>query len=255
MLRDAWLIFRRDLSLLLRNPTWIAIGIMQPLLYLFLFGPLLEPVIANTPGFPAGNAWSILTPALIVQLTLFSGMFVGFSLLAELQSGVVERLRVTPASRLALLLGKVLANALQAVVQTILIIVLTLLVFDLDAPIGGILLCLLIATLLAIALTSASYALALRLKDQQSFSGTLQAVLMPVVLLSGIFLPISAGLAPDWLYTLSRINPFTHIVDAGRATFRGDFSMDALFTGGVVLLALTAGCLWWGARTFQRENA
>ncbi|OZM73514.1 multidrug ABC transporter permease [Amycolatopsis antarctica] len=255
MLRDAWLIFRRDITLSLRNPAWIAIGLLQPILYLFLFGPLLEPIIESTPGFPAGNAWAILTPALIVQLALFGSMFVGYALLADLRSGVVERLRVTPANRLSLLLGKVVANALQTVFQSVLIIALTLVVFDLQAPPGGIVLCLVIATLLAIALTSASYALALRMKSEEAFSGTLQTVLMPVLLLSGIFLPITTGLAPDWLYTISRINPFTHIVDAGRATFRGDLGSDALFTGGVVLLVLTAICLWWGARTFQRDNA
>lgn len=255
MWRDIWLIFAQDMRKSLRNPAWIAIGIMQPILYLFLFGPLLEPIVASTPGFPEGSAWAILTPALIVQLALFGSTFAGFEILANMRSGVVERLRVTPASRTALLLGKVLANAVQTVFQAVLIIVLTAVVFDLRAPIGGIVLCLIIATLLAVSLASASYALALRMGNEEAFSGTLQAVLLPLVLLSGIMVPITTGLAPDWLYTVSRINPFTHIVEAGRATFRGDLTTDTLFTGSVVLLVLTTICVWWGARTFQRENA
>jgi ABC-2 type transport system permease protein len=76
-----------------------------------------------------------------------------------------------------------------------------------------------------------------------------------VLLLSGILIPITSGLAPSWLYNVSRINPFTHVVNADRAAFRGDFTMDALFTGVVVLAVMAALSVWWGARTFQRENA
>ncbi|HJQ45042.1 MAG TPA: ABC transporter permease [Amycolatopsis sp.] len=255
MLRDTWLIFRRDLALSLRNPAWIMIGIMQPVLYLVLFGPLMEKVVGSTPGFPPGSSWTILTPALIIQLALFSSSFAGFSLLMDFRSGVLERLRVTPASRVGLLLGKVMNNALQTVVQAVLITVLAYVVFGLHAPIGGVLVSLVIVALTSVTLASSSYAVALTIKNEQAFPAILNAVLMPVLLLSGILLPITSILAPDWLYTVSRINPFTHVVDAERASFRGDYTFDGLFVGGIVLVVLAALAVWWGARTFQRENA
>jgi len=255
MLRDTWLIFKRDWVLSMRNPAWIMIGIMQPVLYLVLFGPLMEKVVNNTPGFPPGSSWTILTPALIIQLALFSSSFAGFSLLVDYRSGVLERLRVTPASRAGLLLGKVVNNVVQAVVQAVLITVLAYVAFGLQAPVGGVLLSLLIVALVAATLASASYAVALTLKSEQAFPALLNAVLMPVLLLSGILLPITSILAPNWLYTISRINPFTHVVDAERATFRGDLTMDALMTGSIVLLVMTALAVFWGTRTFQRENA
>ena len=254
MLRDTWLIFRRDMLAALRNPTWVMIGIMQPLLYLFLFGPLMVRTVQDQ-GLTETAGWMLLTPALIAQLALFGSSFVGFGLLAEYRSGVVERFRVTPVSRVALLLGKVLANALQAVVQAVLIIVLAALVFPLDAPVGGVLLCLAIVFLLAVSLASCSYALALTLKSEETFPALLNAVLIPLLLLSGILLPITAGKAPDWLYTVSRINPFRHVVDVERNSFGGDFTMDALFTGGVVVLVMAVLSVWWGTRTFQKENA
>ncbi|MDS0137648.1 MULTISPECIES: ABC transporter permease [unclassified Amycolatopsis] len=254
MLRDTWLIFRRDMLAALRNPTWVLIGIMQPLLYLFLFGPLMVRTVQDQ-GLTETAGWMLLTPALIAQLALFGSSFVGFGLLAEYRSGVVERFRVTPVSRVALLLGKVLANALQAVVQAVLIIVLATLVFPLDAPAGGVLLSLVIVFLLAVSLASCSYALALTLKSEETFPALLNAVLIPLLLLSGILLPITAGRAPDWLYTVSRINPFRHVVDVERNSFGGDFTMDALFTGSVVVLVMAVLSLWWGTRTFQRENA
>ncbi|EMD27319.1 ABC transporter permease [Amycolatopsis azurea] len=254
MLHDTWLIFRRDMLAALRNPTWLAIGIMQPLLYLFFFGPLLVKSL-NAQGLSDVDGWMIFTPAIIAQLALFGSSFVGFGLLAEFRSGVVERMRVTPVSRVALLLGKVFANALQAVVQALLIIALAYLVFDLNAPFGGVVLSLVIVFLLSITLASCSYALALTLKSEDTFPALLNAVLLPLLLLSGILIPITAGSAPGWLYTISRINPFRHVVDVERNSFRGDFSMDALFTGSVVVLVMAVLAIWWGSRTFQRENA
>ncbi|ASR38064.1 multidrug ABC transporter permease [Prauserella marina] len=255
MLRDTWLIFDRELRFSLRNPTWIGIQIMQPVLYLVLFGPLMERVVASTPGFPPGDVWTIFTPALIVMIGLFGTAFVGFGLLADYRNGVVERLRVTPASRVALLLGKVGNNVLQAVVQASLLIVLAVLVFGLRASLAGVLLSLLIAALLAVTMASASYALALTLKSEHAFPALLNALLLPLLLLSGILLPITTGLAPDWLYTLSRINPFSHVVEAERAAFRGDFTMDSLLTGSIVLVVLAALTVFWGTRKFRMDNA
>ncbi|MGW7079745.1 ABC transporter permease [Streptomyces sp. NPDC054866] len=255
MLRDTQLIFVRDMKLALRSPTWLLIGIMQPLLYLFLFGPLMVSVVDHTPGFPPGGAWEVLTPALIVQTALFSGSFAGVGLLTEYRVGVVDRFRGTPASRAALLFGKVLAQAVQATAQSVLIVLVTLLVFDLDASLTGLLLSLAIAAVLAITLSSGSYALAMVLKSEAAFPALMNAVLLPLLLLSGVLLPISEQLAPGWLYNLARINPLTHVVDAERAAFRGDMSATGLLTGSLVLLVMAVLALLWGTRTFRKENA
>ncbi|GAA5216206.1 ABC transporter permease [Streptomyces thinghirensis] len=255
MLRDTQLIFVRDMKLALRSPTWLLIGIMQPLLYLFLFGPLMVSVVDHTPGFPPGGAWEVLTPALIVQTALFSGSFAGVGLLTEYRVGVVDRFRGTPASRAALLFGKVLAQAVQATAQSVLIVLVTLLVFDLDASLTGLLLSLAIAAVLAITLSSGSYALAMVLKSEAAFPALMNAVLLPLLLLSGVLLPVSEQLAPGWLYNLAQINPLTHVVDAERAAFRGDMSATGLLTGSLVLLVMAVLALIWGTRTFRKENA
>jgi ABC-2 type transport system permease protein len=254
VLREIWLVFRRELTLALRNPAWIGIGIMQPVLYLVLFGPLMERIVGSTPGFPPGNAWVILTPALVLQLGLFS-MFAGFGVLADLRNGVLERMRVTPVRRVALLLGKVANGGVQLLVQALLILVIAFIFFDLRAPLGGVVLSLVIVLLLGVALASSSYAVALLLKSEEAFIPLLNTILLPIILLSGILIPITEGLAPGWLYAVSRANPFTHIMDADRAAFRGDMTVDGLLTGSLVLFVLTVLAVWWGARTFQRENA
>ena len=99
-LRESFIVFRRQLRMNLRNPAWVIIGMLQPVLYLLLFGPLLEPLIAQ---FGAENAYTFFVPGMLVQLGIFGAFFAGFSLIGEWREGVIEAERVTPASRTALL--------------------------------------------------------------------------------------------------------------------------------------------------------
>lgn len=252
MLLDTMLVFNRAMRQFLRNPFWVIFGLVQPVLYLALFGPLLIAVVDSTPGFPAGDAWQIFVPALLVQMGMFGGLFVGFGLIAEYRAGVIERMRVTPASRTALLLGRVLRDGVVTLVQAVLMVLIALL-FGLRAPWQGVAVGLLIMLVLGMALASVSYAVGLRLKSEDAFAPLLNAVVLPVVLLSGILLPMD--LAPDWLFTLSRINPFTYIVEAERAAFLGDFGSDSVLYGGLATVALAVLAVVWGTRTFQRENS
>jgi len=123
-IRDTWLIFRRSLVLTLRQPTWLIFGIMYPLLYLVLFGPLLDGVVSQVGGGVGAYNWFV--PGLLVQVALFGSAFVGFGLIAELRYGVVERMRVTPMSRTAMLLGRSLRDVVLLLVQALLMVALSI---------------------------------------------------------------------------------------------------------------------------------
>src|SRR5687768_14862141 len=135
MLRDAAIIFRYQMRLLLREPVWIVISLIQPLLYLALFAPLLDP-LTRSPGFPPGDAWTVFVPGLLIQLGMFGSMFVGFGIIAEVRYGTVERMRVTPASRLGLLLGRVLRDTVVLLIQATLL-TLVAIAFGLRVPAAG----------------------------------------------------------------------------------------------------------------------
>jgi ABC-2 type transport system permease protein len=251
MLRDAMITFRYQMRLLLREPVWIIIVMIQPLLYLALFAPLLEP-ISKTKGFPPGDAWQVFVPGMLIQLGMFGSMFVGFGIIAEIRFGTVERMRVTPASRLGLLLGRVLRDALVLLVQAILL-TLVAVIFGLRVPLIGALLTVGLVLLLGIALASLSYAAGLWLKSEDALAPLLNMISVPVLLLSGILLPMT--LAPRWLLRLSQANPFSHIVDAARAAFRDDLGNSQLVIGTACAAALAVLGLWVANRTFQRESA
>lgn len=251
-LRETWIVFTRSVRLGLREPVWLFIALGQPILYLAFFGPLLERVVESTPGLPPGDAWQVFVPGLLVQLGLFGAAFVGFGLVAEHRAGVVERLRVTPASRGALLLGRVVRDVVVLVAQATLL-TLASVPFGLRAPLGGVAIALLLVAALGAAFSSLSYAAAMVLRTEDALASVLNSVAVPVLLLSGILLPMT--LAPQWLQTVADVNPLKHVVDAVRQLFRGDVVTSTTGWGVVSALALAAVGLFLGARTFRRESA
>lgn len=247
--REAFIVFNRQMRMNLRNPAWVIIGVMQPVLYLVLFGPLLKPLVAQ---FGATNAYTFLVPGLLVQLGMFGAMFAGFGLIAEWREGVIEAERVTPASRTALLVGRLLRDLVQIFVQALILIALGTLM-GMRPSWGGVVIGVGITLLIGTACAAASNAVALTTKSEDVMAPLLNMVLMPVLLLSGIMLPMTLG--PTWLERLSDFVPFRWIVDAVRTSFAGDFAGDSLTWGITWALVLSALGIWWGTSTFRKENA
>jgi ABC-2 type transport system permease protein len=247
--RESFIVFRRQLRMNLRNPAWVIIGLMQPVLYLLLFGPLLKP-LAGQIGYE--NAYTFFVPGLLVQLGLFGALFAGFGLIAEWRDGVIEAERVTPASRTALLVGRLMRDCLQILVQACVLIALGYLM-GMETPFRGAVLGVLITLGVGAACAAASNALALTTKSEDVLAPVTNMVMMPVLLLSGIFLPMNISEA--WLDTLSKWMPTRHVVDAVRTSFVGDFDGGMLLWGTLWTVGLLALAIWWGTRTFRRENS
>ena len=246
--RDTWTVFARAMRLSLRNPAWVVIGLLQPILYIVLFGPLLEPLSGQLGG---DNAYQVFVPGILVQLGIFGALFVGFALIAEYRAGVVESQRVTPASRTALLLGRVLRDVVVLLVQGILLVVVAI-PLGLRAPFLGVVLTLVVIALLGAAFASISYALALTLKSEDAFAPLLNAVVLPVLLLSGILLPMT--LAPGWLQAISDVNPLKHVVEGARSFFDGDYASSAAWWGAGLTVVLAVLGWAFGVRRFRRES-
>jgi ABC-2 type transport system permease protein len=248
-LRECFIVCRRQLRMNLRNPAWVIIGMTQPVLYLLLFGPLLTPLVKQ---FGATNAYTFFVPGLLVQLGIFGAFFAGFSLIGEWREGVIEAERVTPASRTALLVGRLGRDLLQLLVQAVILVVIGSLL-GMDAPAAGIALGILLTLLIGGACAAASNALALSTKSEEVMAPVINMVMMPVLLLSGILLPMTIG--PSWLRRASDFMPIRHVVDAVRNAFGGDFAGSGIFWGTLWATLLLALALWWGTATFRKENA
>ncbi|WP_084653377.1 ABC transporter permease [Nocardioides insulae] len=246
--RESWIVFNRQIRMNLRNPIWVIVGIMQPVLYLLLFSPLLEPLIEQL----GGNQFNWFVPGMLVQLGIFGAMFAGFSLIGEWREGVIEAERVTPANRTALLFGRLYRDVLQIFVQALILVALGMVTGMRFEPIGipvGIA----ITVVIGGACAAASNAFALQVKSEDMMAPVMNMLLMPILLLSGIFLPMDFG--PQWLQSLADVIPTKHIVDAVRSAFEGDLSFGALAPGVAWSAVIFVLAVWWGTHVFKKENA
>jgi ABC-2 type transport system permease protein len=247
--RDSWIIFTRAMRLSLRQPMWVMIGLLQPILYLVLFGPILQTV-AKTSGF-TGDAWQVFVPGLLVQLGIFGGLFVGFGIIAEWRSGVIDRQMVTPASRTALIVGRTMRDVVVIVVQAIVLIICAYF-FGLRVPPLALVAALVLIALLGAAFSFISNAIGMATKSEDALAPLVNMLALPILLLSGILLPMS--LAPQWLQIVSDFNPFKHIVEALRAVFRGDFGEPIVGIGAVLAVILVGLGAWIGERVLRAQT-
>ena len=248
VVRDTGIVFGRYFGLFIHNPVWVAVGIIQPLLYLLLFAPLLKS-IATTRGFPPGGAYNVFVPGLLIQLGLFGAAGVGFSLIAELRAGVIERLRVTPVSRVALLLGRALRDIMSLLIQAVRLIALAL-PFGLNINLKGFLVILGLLALIGLMMASISCACALWLKSEDAFAPLIFTATLPVLLLSGVLLPLT--LAPGWLRSIAAANPLAYAVDAARAIFNDQLGDPSVVKGLAIMAVLALIAVVTAARSFGR---
>lgn len=251
ILHDTRLMFIRNMQHTLRNPVFVFASMFQPLLYLLLFMPLLNG-LGGVPGLPSGKTVEIFIPGLLVMQALFGTAFVGFSLIDDIRTGVIERFLVTPVKRSAILLGRVLRDAVILLFQCVLI-TLVAVPFGLSVNVGGFLLSLLLYTLIGVTMASMSYGFALIYKIEDPLAPTLNTIALPVTLLSGIFLPLV--LAPIWLQDLAKINPFSYAVDAARALFAGNFMNVEIVEGFAIISALAIIIFLLGLRSLKKMSS
>jgi ABC-2 type transport system permease protein len=240
LVSDTATVLVRELRPVLRNPFSVIFSMVQPLFFLALFGPLLISV----SGQGTAETLQTFVPGILVMSALFAASTTGANLLMEIQTGSHERMLVTPLSRSSLLMGRALKEIVPLVAQAILIVAATV-PFGFRIEVGGALIGLALLAAFGVGLGALSYTLALAVKSEDwMFWAVQQTLIFPVLLLSGMLLPIEDG--PGWLRFLSKFNPLTHIVDAERRLFDGDLAdvhvlYGALAAGGLAVVGLAVG--------------
>lgn len=250
LLRDTWLIFQRQVLIMFRTPIWILVGILQPICYLLLFAPLLKAALAAEGATSYADAYRIYVPGLLAALALMGGLFTGFALLGELRAGIIERSRVTPVSRVALLLGRALREVVALLVQALLVTALAL-PFGLSVAPGHLVLAFLLLGLIVLMASSVSYGLALLVASDAALGPVVNTIAQPLALLSGTLLPIALG--PQWLRSAADWNPLYWAVEGMRALFRGDAAAPAVVNALLLMSGLTVLAVLWSARLFSQR--
>lgn len=248
-----WHVSGRHLRAVARQPMYVAISLVQPMIYLLLFGALFQQVAA-IPGFGSADYLSFLTPGIVVMGALFGGGWVGLGVIEDLDRGVVDRFLVSPLRRSALVAGLLVPLALVTVVQSLIVAGIAVVRgADLAGGLLGLLALLVSAVLLAAPFGALSCALALTLRQQESVVGLVQFTLMPLTFTAAAFMP--RDLMPGWIRAVSHANPVDWSVTAAREamTSTPDWGAVLVRHGGLLGFTLVAGWVALAAlRRYQR---
>ena len=253
VISDTWALTVRDLLRLWRQPWFIGIVLVQPVIWLLLFGELFQNVV-EIPGFEGGDYKQYLVPGVLVMTAFFSSGWNGMSTVDDLDRGVTDRLLVTPARRLPLVAGRLGQNAVQVLVQSLVIIGMALAIgVSFDGGIVGIAALLLISVLLGTAFAALSNALALVARQEESLIGAVTFLQLPLVFLSTAFMQES--LVPDWVATVAKYNPVNWAVVASREAIQSTTEWTSVAGYSALLAAFALVCTMLATRAFRAYQA
>jgi ABC-2 type transport system permease protein len=209
----------RHLRTTLRIPIWIAVTLIQPVIWLTIYGQLFRRVV-ELPGFSASSYIQFLTPGIVIMTALFGSAWSGMGIIEDLHDGVMDRMLATPVSRAALISARVLHAAITVAAQSILILAMGFLLGARCAGgVAGLIAILLMASLLGAGFSALSNGLALVTRREETLIAVINFFGLPLTFLSTAFM--AAELMPGWIRTLSRANPVNWAVNASRDAMLG----------------------------------
>ncbi len=239
----------RYLRAFLRQPSYVAFTLVQPVIWLFLFGQLFKRIV-EIPGFTGASYIAFLTPGVVVMSALFSTGWSGMGYVVDMERGVMDRFLVSPVRRGALIGGELIYQAGMTLLQSLIILGLGFLAgARFNGGVVSIVVFLVSVMLLGTAFASYSNALALILRTQNAVIGAVNFVVLPLTFVSSTFMPVN--LMPQWMQTVARYNPVTWAVEIGRQTLSSSVDWSVVGVRLAALLALTLICAWLSTRAFR----
>ena len=243
----------RHLRELWRQPWFVAVTLIQPVIWLLLFGALFKKVI-EIPGFHGGSYIAFLAPGVVVMTALFSSAWSGMALIEDINRGVTARFLVSPVRREALIAGRILKEAVVVVLQSLIIVALALIVgASFPGGVGGVAALFAVSALLGATFGALSNGFGLIMRQEEALIGAVQFVVLPLTFLSATFL--AANLIPHWMQKVADFNPVNWAVVAGRSAVsaNADWGMIAARAGFLVaLLVLSVAFATRAFHSYQR---
>jgi ABC-2 type transport system permease protein len=238
---------------LMREPIWIALMVIQPLIWLLLYGQLFSRIGPLRGG--ADSYVQFLTPGIICMNAFFGGSWAGMAMITDLDRHVIDRFLAAPTSRFAIILSQVVRAGIIAILQALLLLVLGLaLGVRVHGGALGWLVVFVAAALLAMTFAGISHGIALLLRKEASMIAAANFIGLPLMFISAILIPPSQ--MPNWIAQLSRFNPVNWGVQAARNAVVAGGHWGA--TGGYLLLlvaatAVTSLFATWCFRSYVRS--
>jgi len=239
----------RHLRELWRQPWFVAVTLVQPVIWLLLFGALFKRVI-EIPGFHSHSYIAFLAPGVVVMTAMFNAAWSGMALIEDINRGVTARFLVSPVRREALIAGRILKEAVVVVIQSLIIVVLALIVgASFPGGIAGVAVLFAVSALLGSMFGALSNGFAVIMRQEEALIGATQFILLPLTFLSTTFL--AANIMPGWISHVADFNPVNWAVVAGRSATSAHADWGLVASRAGFLVALTALCLAFATNAFR----
>ncbi len=241
LLSDTWYLTGRKLHALVRQPWVMAFSVIQPAIWLFLFGDLFHKVV-DIPGFGYGGPYlAYLVPGVVAMNAMSGNMWAGMAMIEEIERGTLNRFLVSPASRIAIMNASVAEQAVSTAVQTLIIVVLGYAVgARYPGGIAGIAVLVLAAVLIGVLWGALSNTVGMLLRSREAIIGVYTFFMLPLMFLSSAFM--KPAFLPGWMQAIASRNPLNWEVQVGRAVLSAspDWPAVAVRCGGLLALAVIA---------------
>ena len=251
--RHTWFFIGRQVRNLIREPIWVAITLVQPMIWLILYGQLFSRVPSLRAG--AGSYVEFLAPGVVVMNAFFGATWSGMAMINDLDKKWVERFLATPASRLAIVLSQVARAGLTAIVQALVILIVGLaLGVRVHGGVPGWFVVLLVAALVATVFAGISQGIALLVRREATMIGLANFIGLPLMFLSSIL--ISNQQMPNWMDFLSQFNPVNWAADGARYAIVYGGHWGAIGADIALLLGatmVTSAFATWTFKAYQRS--
>jgi ABC-2 type transport system permease protein len=232
-----------------RQPALIAFTLVQPAIWLLLFGQLFQGIV-DLPGFSDSSYIGFLTPGIVMMTAMMTAGWSGTSFIADMERGVMDRLLTSPVRRGALMAGQLASGGLTTVIQTLLVFAIGMAAgARYDGGVAGYLVTIAASMLLAVAFGSLSNAVALLTRQQEALIGIFQFVSLPLTFLSSIMM--DPKLAPHWVEVAARFNPVDWAVVVSRQALSDHPDWGVVGERGLYLVAFTLVVGWLSTRAFR----
>ena len=244
MMADTWHLFNKYMIITLRMPLWTLFTLIQPLIWLIIFGQLFGRFVQ------ADNYMNFMVPGILIMTVLFGSSWSGVSLLREISAGTVDKLLVSPVSRVAIVLSRVLHSAVQVIAQALIILIVAWVMGStITMNVLYLLMGMLVVFLLGVGFAAISNGFAITLQREEPLVMIGNLMTLPLMFFSSALVP--KQFMPEWIQYVSLINPITYAVEAVRAVLVGppDF---ALYAKGLAVMLVFAGAtLAWAVTAFN----
>ncbi|MEV4702291.1 ABC transporter permease [Actinoplanes sp. NPDC049316] len=239
----------RSLRTLSRQPAYLLFTLVQPMVWLLLFGQLFRR-IAELPGFAGSSYLAYLTPGVVVMTAMMTAGWSGTSIIQDMDRGVMDRTLTSPVRRGALVTASLTHQATVTIVQSLIMVGVGLLAGARYAGgVPGMLTLLVSAILVGVVFAAFSDAVALLVHQQEALIAVAQFLVLPLTFLSSVM--IAPALMPAWVARVARYNPVDWAAVAAREALRETPDW-GLVSGRIgLLLALAAVMAWLSARAYR----